>query len=216
MHMVVNIFVLTATGRLGKYKSDIVSAAGTAIKIIRNKMPLPEIDVVFRDNPENTIPNLGIGGFSNANYVAVALDPDFKNFDETIKEEIIRTLAHEFHHCARWDSVGYGNTIFEALVTEGLADHFDIEVTGKKPQAWDTALSPRQLPNMKNLVEKEFRNKPRNFWKSQREWFFGSKEKKIPKWTGYTLGFNIVKTYLERNPDKKPSQLFDVKAREFL
>ena len=51
---------------------------------------------------------------------------------------------------------------------------------------------------------------------SHGDWFFGSKEKGIPRWTGYSLGFKLVSDYLKMNPDKKTSELYSTKAEEFL
>lgn len=211
--MSVNIFVLTAGGRLEKYKDRITKAARESIKIIKKKIPIPNIDIVFYDNPENVIPHLGIGAFTNnINLVLVPLNSSFKNFEKTISEEMLRILAHELHHCARMKAVGYGKTLFETMVSEGLADHFELQVTNKKPQAWDTILTAKQFSNMKKKAQKEFNNKKYN----HAEWFLGSKSRKIPKWTGYTIGFNIVGKYLKKHPDRKPSQLFAAKAEEFV
>lgn len=211
--MTVNIYVLTASGRLEKYKSRITKAAKASVKIIGKKIPLPDVDIVFYDNPENAIPHLGICGFNqNANLIFVYLDPKFRNFKRTINEEIIRVIAHELYHSARWKAVGFRETLLKALVNEGLADHFELEVTNKKPQKWNTTLTAKQFDIMKKKAQKEFNNKNYN----HEEWFFGSKERGIPKWTGYTIGFNLVGEYLKKHPDKKPSQLFAAKAEEFV
>ena len=49
------------------------------------------------------------------------------------------------HHCARWGTVGYGETLLEAMISEGLAEHFDIEVNKTKPTMWATALDKKNL-----------------------------------------------------------------------
>lgn len=210
--MSVNIFVLAAGGRLEKYKDRIMKTAKESVKIIGKKIPLHDVDVVFYDNPENVIPHLGIGGYTQTpEMVLVSLNPKFKHFEKTISAEIIRTLTHELNHCMRMKAVGYGNTLFEAMVSEGLADHFELQITKKKPQAWDTILTAKHFRSMKKKAQKEFNNKKYN----HAEWFFGSNDRKIPKWTGYAIGFKVVGEYLRNNPDKKPSQLFAAKAEEF-
>ncbi len=211
--MAVNIFVLTAGGRLGKYKNRIMKTAKESVKIIRKKIPLPDVDIVFYDNPEYTIPHLGIGGFNqNVNLIFIYLNSKFGNFKKTINDEIIRIIAHELYHVARWKAVGFRETLLKALVNEGLADHFELEITNKKPQAWDTALTKKQFSVLKRKAQKEFNSKKYN----HEEWFFGSKSRKIPKWAGYAIGFNLVGEYLKKHPDRKPSQLFAVKAEEFV
>lgn len=211
--MTVNIFVLAAGGRLGKYKNKIMKVAKESVEIIKKKIPIPDVDIVFYDNPEYTIPHLGIGGYTqNANLVFVPLNAKFKQFERTINEELLGTLAHELHHCVRWKNVGYGKTFLEVMISEGLADHFELEVTNKKPQKWDTALTKKQFSIMKKKALKEFNSKKYN----HEEWFFGSNGRKIPKWAGYTIGFKLVGEYLKKNPDKKPSQFFAAKAKEFV
>lgn len=211
--MSVNNFVLIAGGRLGKYKNRILENADESAEIIGKKIPLTDVDVVFYDNPSLVIPHIGIGGYTqNANLVFMPLNPEFKYFEKTINEEIARALPHELHHCARLKSVGYGDTLLKAMITEGLADHFELQITNKKPQAWDTALTAKQFSVMKKRAEKEYRNKNYN----HAEWFFGSNERRIPKWAGYTIGFNLVGEYLKKHPEKKPSQLFAAKAEEFV
>lgn len=213
--MTANIFVLAANGRLGKYKNRIMRIAKESVKLIGKKIPLPDVDIVFYDNPKSKyiIPHLGLGGYAhNAHLVVMPLNPDFNHFERMISEEIKRTLSHELHHCARMKALGYGDTLLKAMVSEGLADHFGLEITNKKPQKWDTALIVGSLRVMKKRALRELNNKKYNHW----DWFIGSKARKIPKWTGYTLGFELVKDYLKKHPDKKPSQLFAIKAEEFV
>jgi len=208
-----NVYVLTASGKLDPFVGRIKEKAKESIKRIAIKIPLPNVDIVFSDNQSSTIPHLGIGGFTpNEHLVFVYLNPNFSNFENTINEEIFRTLAHELHHCLRWQNPGYGYTLLEAMASEGLADHFDVEVTGKGPQKWDVALSTKQVTNLNKKAQLDYNNKHYN----HNAWFFGSKEEKTPKWTGYTLGFKLINDYLKRNPNKKASQLYSVRAEEIL
>ena len=46
-------------------------------------------------------------------------------------------------------------------------------------------------------------------------WFFGSKEE-FPMWTGYTLGYLIVKKYLKRNQRMNVAKLVNVSAKSIL
>jgi len=214
MNKDINICVLTASGRLTSFRKNILKSAKNSLKIIKYKIPVNNVDIVFYDNPYGAIPHLGIGAHTlNPHLVCISLDPDFSHFEKTIKEETARTLAHELHHCIRWQnhSSMYA-TLLDAMITEGLADHFDIEITNKKPQAWDTALASKQYNRLSIKAEREYRNKNYNHY----EWFFGSKRKSIPKWTGYTIGFNIVGEYLKKHPDKKPSQLYAVQTEGFI
>lgn len=46
-------------------------------------------------------------------------------------------------------------------------------------------------------------------------WFYGS-DRKVPRWAGYTLGYNLVASYLAKHPKVLPSKLISAKASIFL
>lgn len=209
----IKISILQASGRLIPYLNTIRKSVQEAVFKIEAKIPLISVDVVICDNPKATIPHLGIGGQTiTSNLVMVSLDPSSKFFLSKIEEEILRTLAHELNHCARWECVGYGKTFLEAMISEGLADHFDEEISKEEPQAWSKSLNPKQIDRFLGLAREDFHNKNYN----HTDWFFGSKTRKIPKWTGYSLGYYLVGEYLKRNPGKNPSDIYNLIASQFI
>lgn len=211
--MSVNAHILLGTGSLTLHQGLIKKEFDELVTKIQNQLPLGNVDVVIYDNPDGSIPEIGVGGYSpNANLIFISLDPHYPNFQETINTHLKRTLAHELHHALRWRGPGYGETLFEALITEGLADHFDMEINNiNNPEPWNVALSEQQIAEIETKAREEFDLKNYN----HNEWFFGSKEKNIPKWAGYTLGFKLVSDYLKKYPDKKPSLLYNVSAKDF-
>ena len=66
-------------------------------------------------------------------WVQVTLDPTNANFSAAWRHELPPTLAHELHHAFRWQGPGYGSTLLQALVSEGLAQHFEAEFRGETP-----------------------------------------------------------------------------------
>lgn len=168
-----------------------------------------EVDIVFSVNPKATIPELGIGGYTpNAHTVFIYLDPKHPKFLSSVKTVLPRTLAHELHHAVRWLKPGYGQTLGEALITEGLAAHFELEVFGGKPNMWDVAIRGQALQKSLRRARREFTSKTYN----HNDWFFGSDRRKIPRWTGYALGFYLVSNYLRENPEYRPSKLVTARA----
>jgi len=211
----INLYILNASGKLIPYVKEIEDAFNEAVIKIIKKIPVSNVDVVVVDNPLSVIPEIGIGGHAmSANYVVVSLDHEFNNLKKTLKLNLVDTLAHELCHAVRWQAIGYPyNNLLEALITEGLADHFANEITKTKNlQPWDKALISEQVKIFLKKVKGEYFNK--NY--IHHEWFFGSEKKGIPRWTGYTIGFNLVGEYLKKNPDKKPSQLHDLPAEKFI
>ena len=205
--------ILLASGRLTPFVDQIKKEFDNSVGQITKKMLISNIDVVIYDNPEGVIPEVGVGGYApNSHLVFISLDPQFSDFQHTITKELKRTLSHEINHAIRWRDPGYGKTLLEALVTEGLADHFDVEVNHEDPEPWCIALSVEQIEVLLDKAKKEFSNK--NY--DHNAWFFGSTEKGIPRWTGYSLGFKLVRDYLQKNPDRKASTLYNAKAEEFI
>ncbi len=211
--MNVNLHILNASGLLSSVTKQIEDEFAKSLIKISDKLPISDVDVAIYNNPRGTISELGIGGYTpNGHLVFVYLDSKFPNIKRVIKEQLKRTLAHELHHCLRWRNPGYGKTLLEALLTEGLADHFDLEVNGGDLEPWCTALNREEIVAFIKRAKIEYDNKSYD----HRAWFFGSKEKSIPRWTGYALGFTLVENYLKANPDKKASKLYAIKAEEFV
>lgn len=209
----INLYILKASGRLTPYIEDIKKVFKDSLNKISEKIPVSNIDIVVCDDKDKVIPESGITGYTpNSNLIFISLDPGSPSFSKLIGDEFNRTLAHEMHHCMRWRRPGYGKTLLEVLITEGLADHFDLEIYGGNPHPWSVALDKDQTERLMERAKDEFNNKEYD----HTAWFFGSKDKNIPRWTGYALGFNLVAEYLKKNPDKKPSQLHALEAGEFV
>lgn len=210
--MPIILHILEQSGRLSAFTDTIQHAFDRAVINIKHKLPSLNVDVVITDNPDATIPETGVGGFApTAHVLYVSINPAFEGLWNSLNAEIQSTLAHELHHCARWQAVGYGTTLLEALVSEGLADHFDIEVNGTQPRPWSVALQDTELEQMKEKA-KPFLHDARY---SHNDWFFGSKELNIPRWTGYALGFDVVGTYMQR-AGKTASELVAMHADAFM
>ncbi len=210
--MDVNVYVLKQTGRLNAIEEDIKRCIEIVLSRANALISIPPLDIVVMDDPFSTVPEIGIRGYAkNANTIVISINPVSDYFLRFLDQEVKSVIAHEIHHAARMLTIGYGNTLLEALVSEGLADHFDLEINQLSPKPWNIALNQEELMMFNLLAQKEYNNASYN----HSEWFFGSKEKNIPRWTGYTLGFSLVGRYLE-NTGLLPSQLVDTKARVFI
>ena len=203
--------ILKASGKLQPFIGIIRQSVDEVLDEISGKLTLPQIDIVVADNPKDTISEIGIcGNVYTPHFVLINIDPEFSQINNILSKEIKSTLAHELHHCVRIQGVGYGETLFEAMVSEGLADHFDSEITGAKPRPWSIALDNKQANGLMKLAEKEFFASDYN----HNDWFFGSEKRQIPKWTAYTLGFNIVRDYIGKTGETA-SSLVNTKAERF-
>lgn len=206
-----NICLAVEHGELSNSQQALIEAKViSGLKSISQLMSINDLRIRIVENQQLVIPEIGIGGFNpDAHEVIVAINTDYQDLESTLEKNFISILAHEIHHAKRRRSVGYGKTLLEGMISEGLADHFSIEVTGIQPPPWSLALGNSELQNWIETAS--------NSWNesyNHAAWFLGA-DPNIPKWTGYSIGFELVKNYLVRNPDRLPSNLHDEPAISF-
>jgi len=190
----INYYFSDPQAKLGGYKPLLKELSERSIARVKDSLPVDNVEVVLYVNPRNTIPEVGVAGISPCGELAlIALDPSNPNFQGVIEEELPATIAHELHHCLRWQGVGFGETLLEVLITEGLARDFERTFRGNR------------LPSYQPL----FRDELSTLWEkakgeldstdfSYQQWFFGSKQRNIPRFAGYALGLWLVDTYKAR------------------
>jgi len=137
--------------------------------------------------------------------VYLTVDPQSQDLTQ---ESLSRMFAHELHHAARWDGPGYGRTLGEALVSEGLAGHFSLDVCGGEPEPWETLESAMLSPFINQALEQW--SQP---WYDHNAWFFGSGD--MPRWCGYSLGFALITAYLRDHPNQNAARLAGEDASQF-
>jgi hypothetical protein len=134
---------------------------------------------------------LYIGGNTYIGNEAKIAVPQWPSDEINLREAI----AHELHHVARWQTVGYGKTLGEALVSEGFAQAFAFEKTH-----W---LAPwSQVDVSGELIKKALEEWDSSKYKHQ-EWFFDGP---LGRWIGYGLSYRMVSGYCKNGFDL-PSSL---------
>jgi uncharacterized protein YjaZ len=213
--MALNISILSSSLDLKPHAKRLRLISKSVERKVKKVLPEGEIDVVFYDNPEGTIKEIGgIGGFTPvANTVFISLNPRAKHFAQSLESELPYTLAHELHHAARFRTPIQKETLLEAMISEGLADHFALAVTKRgKPMVWCTALTSQQKKSVLVRAKKE--------WNLERydhaAWFYGPTPVKIPRWAGYALGYDLVGKYLLSHPGVQIAHLLVAKAEMFV
>lgn len=106
------------------------------------------------------------------------------------------TVGHEFNHAVFLRDKQCA-TLSESIIFEGLAEHFREQVIGGDQAPWTRIFELNQvkiiflemkLANLLQSTDPEI----------HRGVFFGNK--KYIRWTGYAIGYYIVKSFLENNP----------------
>jgi len=117
------------------------------------------------------------------------------------KDALLVSYVHERHHAQRWISVGYGLTLAEALVSEGLAQVFEEEMGFRVSQSAKN-LSKQDLLEVSQLARSAIldNNEPDDFT-HHNYWFFGQEleegQEPLMPWAGYSLGYALVSAWLE-------------------
>jgi len=178
-----HIHFLNARHALTADMAEIRACARKAVAQVGAIVELPRFDLMIRGEPGGGIPDWGVGGRAPApGVIEVTVSPG-----RFAPRHLMRVLVHEMHHMVRWEGPGYGRSLGEALVSEGLAGHFVQQVLGGEPDPWDAtrpgAGTLRQAGHMWARREFDFA-----------EWFLG--RGKIRKWSGYGIGHRLIAEYL--------------------
>jgi uncharacterized protein YjaZ len=142
------------------------------------------IEVHVLDAPDECIPEWGIGGSTYGPHsIVLAIDPDHR----ISASDVYSALVHEIHHAIRWRGPGCGSTLGERLVSEGLAQVFESECTGRVPMYAQGDV----LAEHRALAVAALQEDPVN----EGRWFFGAAD--LPRWFGYRLGYSLVKPWMD-------------------
>lgn len=167
-----------------------------------------EVDVLVQNLAADTIPEMAMGGSCfRRGLVTISLAPGNPVFEAHIASGVFQQmLAHELHHAMRWNACGYGETLGEAIVSEGLADAFAEMLTGLAPPPWTAALDGDRFSTTLARAKAELEDP----YYDHAEWFFGAGA--LPRWAGYTLGYRLARLCHERHPEQGASGFIDMSA----
>jgi uncharacterized protein YjaZ len=205
------IVIADPSGQLRPHEATLRATLDGMLARVAPMFALTDVTITVTADASQAIGGYGVGGFTpDRRTVRLYVDPDFPGLAEVLSARIGPMLAHELHHAARWRSPGYGATLGEAMISEGLADRFAIELTGVAVPPWCQAFPdaevPRWLDRARPMLHTSY---------SHSAWFFGA-DPDLPRWTGYTLGYHFVTAYIERHPGSSAASLVAAPASQFL
>jgi uncharacterized protein YjaZ len=91
------------------------------------------------------------------------------------------------------------NTLFDGIISEGIATYFEFEFVKGKPEKQlflETVVGRSDEENKK--IYEELESQLENERYDYQTIFFNGNDK-LPRWSGYSLGYLTVKKYLEKS-----------------
>ena len=156
--------------------------------------------IVVSSSPTTpTIPQDGIGGRTyHSRLIVVALD---KSQHELSEDFIFETVCHELSHSLRWEKVPeFAETLFDSMVIEGLAVMLEEQAMNQSDyelrQFFLTEVRRTELKEISTMIavlNDRFDNTEYDY-----ETIFFSGNDLLPRWTGYKLGYYLIKRYLSK------------------
>lgn len=149
----------------------------------------------------------GVGGFSAwKNTILIDINPTVRNWETAL----INTMVHEYNHSVvynfhKWES------LLDSIIFEGFAEHFREWVVGGERAPWTKAVSQEECKKHFSKLKTKLNSKNHQLY---REVFFGSE--KYPLWLGYSLGYQIVRSFLSKHKEKSWIDIVKIKPKEIL
>lgn len=145
----------------------------------------------------------GVSGFCPyTNVIHLFVNNNFEN------QELKNTLAHEYNHSLikhNW------HNLLDSLIYEGLAQNFEEQITRKAAPSYATKVNLEDCHKYFKVLKKDLQNKDLH-----NSVFFDFNEKKYPFWLGYSLGYQIVKSYIEKHPEKTWTEIIETPPQQIL
>ncbi len=203
-----HLHLLDARGALSTLRDWVCTTLTTTHDKAAAHLPLGPLDAVVQAG-RHVIPEKGhVGHAPGPGVIFVTLDPDNSALHADASQSLARMFAHELHHAARWDGPGYGRSLGEALVSEGLAGCFVREMFGPPPEPWEALPLATIRAHISHAAQ---------HWNDHSydhaAWFFGSGD--LPRWLGYSLGTALVAHHITLHPGTDAANLAHAPADTF-
>jgi uncharacterized protein YjaZ len=197
---------------LGKREEEIIS--DTIKKTVRkcNKVlphPYPPIFIFvypWFPNKKKSATMEGVNAFVSFHTVHLFLDINSYN-----NRSLEHTIAHEWNHLVFYKYHQGPYALKDHLFLEGAAEVFREEVLGGNPAPWSIALKENEIKKQLTSLKPKLSKKGLEFY---REVFFGNK--KYKQWTGYSIGYWLVKNFREKHKKLTWKKIIRMKSEDIL
>jgi uncharacterized protein YjaZ len=124
---------------------------------------------------------------------------------------LVDTVTHEYNH-AVFLEYHQCESLLDALVMEGLAEHFREQVTDRGRAPWTAVLDESEV----RILTQELKllgSLGSCDHDLRRRIFFGD-SKKYALWTGYAVGYHIVESFIKTNPKLSWTEIMTKSPRD--
>ena len=193
----INILLTGANGNLSDKKEMIGKAVKVAEEYVFPKLKIDwDIDVLITNRLYDLlIPEDGVGGLTiTADFIEFAI-----NQEKATEYLISEMLVHELCHAARWGKNNERITsLFDGIISEGIATYFEAEFIKNRNERTVFIQTILERSNEENeKILDQIRDSLNSNKYNYGEIFFTGNNM-LPRWSGYSLGFYLVKKYLEK------------------
>ena len=190
--MALETHILDANRKLARHTSQLLTIAPLAARKAAELLNADGIDVSISPFKPGDAPASGIGGYSFSPYrIELLLDSEREDLSEVIARELPAVLGHEMHHCVRSLSNPNPLTLGECITTEGLATHFELQMNGGELPSLFNSFPDVHWRELLEKAQPLLEEKVFSFT----DWFLGTDPERLPKYTGYLIGFKAVSHY---------------------
>jgi len=130
----------------------------------------------------------GVSGFSPWKNTILINVFGSKGWQKALKHTICHELAHAFTL-----NFNERKTIQDDLIFEGVAEHFREHFLGGDKSKWVNSISEEKGIKILNEIKSHLNSRNEKLY---RDLFFGTGD--YPLWSGYAIGYYIVKSYLDK------------------
>lgn len=209
----INVLITRANGNLDSKVEAIKKAVKEAEQYVYPKLKVDwDIDLLVTNRLYDIIiPDDGVGGRTQtSDFIEFAID------EEKATENLISEMvAHELCHAARWGKNDeWINSLLDGVISEGIATYLEAEFVkdrNEKTVFIKTILERSDKENEK-ILEKLRSQLDSNYYDYDTNFFGGSND--LPRWSGYSLGYYLVRKYLKKT-GKKIEDAFADKYADF-
>ena len=209
----INVLITRANGNLDSKVETIVKAVKEAECYVFPKLKIDwDIDLLVTNRLYDIIiPEDGVGGHTRtSDFIEFAI-----NGEKATENLISEMVAHELCHAARWGKNDeWINSLFDGVINEGIATYFEAEFVKDRTEktVFIKTILERSDEENEKILEKLRSQLDSNYYDYDTIFFNGSNE--LPRWSGYSLGYYLVRKYLKKT-GKKIEDAFADKYADF-